>query len=116
MLTALFDEQDHVLFRPIETWTEAGRKRSRVDYRHTFCRMAKPNLLWLTVLQQLELAVKERLNLFFGVCPASVTRANSTWLGRFGLFAASGPTSITFPSTKPANESHRPICRLHRLW
>jgi len=31
-LAALFVPGDWVLLRPIETWTEAGRKRSRVDY------------------------------------------------------------------------------------
>lgn len=68
-LTALFDQRDLVLFRPIETWTEAGRKRSRVDYRNTEYRAAMPDLLRLTMLQQLKLAEEQRLNLFFGVCP-----------------------------------------------
>ena len=34
LLTTLFDKSDLVLFRPIETWTEGGRRRSRVDYRN----------------------------------------------------------------------------------
>jgi hypothetical protein len=68
-LTSLFDERDQVLFRPIETWTEAGRKKSRVDYRNTCYRVAKPELLKVTTLQLLRLADKDRLNLFFGVCP-----------------------------------------------
>lgn len=69
LLTSLFDEQDQILFRPIETWTEAGRKQSRVDYRNTCYRVAKPAVLKITMLQLLRLADKERLNLFFGVCP-----------------------------------------------
>jgi|GEM_PF-797740 len=68
-LTSLFDERDQVLFRPIETWTEAGCKKSRVDYRNTCYRVAKPQLLKVTMLQLLRLADKDRLNLFFGVCP-----------------------------------------------
>ncbi len=68
-LTALFDEQDYVLFRPIETWTEAGRKQSRVDYRNTcYCRAVTP-VLELTLQKLLKLSVQERTNLFFGVCP-----------------------------------------------
>jgi hypothetical protein len=69
LLSALFDEQDLVLFRPIETWTDAGRKCSRVDYRNTCYTVAQPQLLQDTVLQLLRLAARERLNLFFGVCP-----------------------------------------------
>lgn len=32
LLTTLYNEKDLLLFRPVETWTEGGRKRSRVDY------------------------------------------------------------------------------------
>lgn len=68
-LSALFDESDTVLFRPIETWTGAGRKHSRVDYNNTSYRVAKPQWLEATVRRLLRLAAQERLNLFFGVCP-----------------------------------------------
>ncbi|HEX3999768.1 MAG TPA: hypothetical protein VHX65_14550 [Pirellulales bacterium] len=68
-LSALFDEADTILFRPIETWIEADRKRSRVDYKSTFYRKAVPALVQVTVLQLLRRAAQERLNLFFGVCP-----------------------------------------------
>jgi hypothetical protein len=68
-LTALFDQRELVLFRPIETWTESGRKRSQVDYRNTLYRAATQPLLQLTMLRQLKLAEEKRLNLFFGVCP-----------------------------------------------
>ncbi|MEX2170021.1 MAG: hypothetical protein WD851_11985 [Pirellulales bacterium] len=67
-LSALFAESDTILFRPIETWIEEGKKRSRVDYRNTLYRKAAPALLQLTVAAYLKLADKERLNLFFGVC------------------------------------------------
>lgn len=68
-LRALFDESDTILFRPIETWIEAGKKRSRVDYRHTRYRKAVSTLLRFSMKQLLELAAVERVNLFFGVCP-----------------------------------------------
>jgi len=68
-LRALFSESDIILFRPIETWTEDGRKRSRVDFRHTGYRKAVPVLLHVMVRQLLRLAESEQVNLFFGVCP-----------------------------------------------
>jgi hypothetical protein len=68
-LTALFDERDLVLFRPIETWVEHGRKQSRTDHHNTAYRAANPALVQLTVLQLLQVAAQGHLNLFFGVCP-----------------------------------------------
>ena len=50
LLTALFDQNDLVLFRPIETWTEAGRKRSRVDFRNVCHRPAKAAVLRLSLI------------------------------------------------------------------
>jgi hypothetical protein len=78
-LSALFAESDTILFRPIETWIEAGKKRSRVDYRNTCYRKAVPNLLKLVVLQLLCVADQGRLNIFFGVCPRAGNK------GRFDL-------------------------------
>ncbi len=78
-LSTLFVESDTILFRPIETWVEAGKKRSRVDYQSTSYRNAAPALLKATVRQLLKLAAQERLNLFFGVCPRSGNK------GRFDL-------------------------------
>ena len=68
-LGAVFAESDTILFRPIETWTEGGRKRSKVDYGNTCYRQAKPVSFQPTLLHLLRLAERERLNLFFGVCP-----------------------------------------------
>jgi hypothetical protein len=68
-LRALFDESDTILFRPIESWIEEGRKRSRVDYRNTCYRRASTSILQLCVAQLLKLAETEPVNLFFGVCP-----------------------------------------------
>ena len=78
-LNALFAESDTVLFRPIETWSESGKKRSRVDYKNTCYRKAVPTLLKLVVLQLLRVADQERLNMFFGVCPRAGNK------GRFDL-------------------------------
>ncbi len=68
-LCALFDEEDTILFRPIETWVEQGRKRSRVGYRQTCYRKAVPALMRPVLSQLLKLAETENFNLFFGVCP-----------------------------------------------
>lgn len=68
-LAALFAETDTVLFRPIETWVEGGKKRGRVDFQHTRYRSATPRLLKVTLLQLLRDAEQERWNVFFGVCP-----------------------------------------------
>jgi hypothetical protein len=78
-LSALFGESDTILFRPIETWNDGGKKRSRVDYKNTCYRKAAPSLIKLTVLQLLRVADQERLNLFFGVCPRAGNK------GRFDL-------------------------------
>jgi len=68
-LRALFDESDTVLFRPIETWLDGGRKCSRVDYRNTYYRKIAIPVLKTTILQLLRLAERTPVNLFFGVCP-----------------------------------------------
>lgn len=68
-LRTLSDESDTTLFRPIETWTEAGKKNSRVDNRNTSYCKAEPGLLKGTVTRLVTLVAEERLNLFFGVCP-----------------------------------------------
>lgn len=68
-LTTIFDKDDQVLFRPIETWNEGEKKQSRVIYKQTVYRTATESLLDFTVRQQLEVAIQERANVFFGVCP-----------------------------------------------
>ena len=67
--SALFDERDTVLFRPVESWTEGGRKKSRVDYRNTYYRSTAPACVYITLTRLLEVSAKERTNLFFGACP-----------------------------------------------
>ncbi len=79
LLTALFEPSDLILFRPVETWTESRRKRSRVDTGNVCYRSAKPTTLEQTVARLQEASETERTNLFFGVCP----RAGGK--GRFDL-------------------------------
>ncbi len=68
-LRTLFGEGDVVLFRPIETWTEANKKRSRVIYKSLIYCAADP-MLWLNALRQLcKMAETEHANIFFGACP-----------------------------------------------
>src|SRR2546421_299405 len=68
-LGALFEPADCVLVRPIETWTEGGRKRSRVVYKEIRHRRP-PDLLHPHLWKKtLRVAADERANLFFGVCP-----------------------------------------------
>ncbi len=69
LLTTLFEPNDIVVYRPVESWTEGKRKQSLVDYRNTCHRGATPELIALTVQQLVELAETNRTNLFFGVCP-----------------------------------------------
>ncbi len=82
-LTALFEPSDLVLFRPIETWNENGRKRSRADYAsvsHRTIGMPLPGgqhathgelPKWLndTIKRHIARSASERTNIFFGVCP-----------------------------------------------
>ncbi len=68
-LRTLFGEGDVVVFRPIETWTEANKKRSRVIYKSLIYCAADP-MLWLNALRQLcKMAETEHANIFFGACP-----------------------------------------------
>ena len=69
LLTTLFDPSDLVLFRPVETWTENGRKRSRVDFGNVCYRPAKLTNLEQTLTRLQVASETERTNLFFGVCP-----------------------------------------------
>lgn len=69
LLQTIFVESDVVLFRPIETWTEGGRKRSQVDYKNTCYRRAMSSSLRYTLSNLLQLSATNRLNVFFGICP-----------------------------------------------
>lgn len=79
-LQALFTPSDLILFRPIETWTELGRKKSRVDYdgiryERFGLRAADGSWVWWpgkvesTLSEILTRAEAESTNIFFGTCP-----------------------------------------------
>lgn len=65
----MYDPADVVLVRPVETWTEDGRKRSRVVYPAvaypTAGELAGDFRRWAGLQR---VAAAERANLFFGVC------------------------------------------------
>jgi len=69
LLTTLFDPADLILFRPVETWTENGRKRSRVDYQNAYYRRASEDSLTKMLPLLRNSSSQENTNLFFGVCP-----------------------------------------------
>ncbi len=68
-LTTLYEPSDLILFRPVETWTESGRKRSRVDFGNVCYRPAKLTNLEQTLARLQGSSETERTNLFYGVCP-----------------------------------------------
>ena len=69
LLTTLYQPTDLILFRPVETWTEGRRKRSRVDFGNVCYRPANSTTLEHTLIRLLESSEAERTNIFFGVCP-----------------------------------------------
>lgn len=79
LFAALFEPGDYILLRPVETWVEDGRKRSRVDFkRQAYC-PAKTSGMERWVQIQLDHSEQERTNVFFGVCPRLGTK------GRYDL-------------------------------
>ena len=63
LLTILYDPTDLILFRPVETWTESRRKRSRVDISNVCYRPAKLKTLDQTLTRLLESSETERTEL-----------------------------------------------------
>jgi hypothetical protein len=77
---ALLSPGDTILIRPIETWIEAGKKKSRTDYRGTRYDLigAKngdgtwhptPERLSRVLRQVGARSAGEKTNVFYGVCP-----------------------------------------------
>jgi P4 family phage/plasmid primase-like protien len=69
LLTTLYEPSDLILFRPLETWTEGIRKRSRIDFSNVCYRPALLTTLEQTLARLEAASETERTNLFFGVCP-----------------------------------------------
>jgi hypothetical protein len=72
-LDALFARGDTVLYRPVETWTECGKKKSRVEYtgtQHLTILDAAESWRAAAILQSIKRrSEREKTNSFFGVCP-----------------------------------------------
>ncbi|MFZ1936147.1 MAG: hypothetical protein WCB27_13115 [Thermoguttaceae bacterium] len=84
-LQALFAPGDRILFRPIETWTENGQKKSQVDYKgieyvlvggkdQTGKWQPDSQRLANAIKRQSKLSEQTKCNIFFGVCPRFGTR------------------------------------------
>jgi putative DNA primase/helicase len=69
-LSCIFEPDDNVLIRPVETWIDRDRKRSRVVFKEIRHRLVRHLLskapIWYLLIRMAE---RERANLFFGVCP-----------------------------------------------
>ena len=79
-LKAIFQPGDRILLRPIETWTEDGKKKSQVDYDGIEYQLVggkdqagnwqpDPQRLATTVKRHNKRSEKTKCNVFFGVCP-----------------------------------------------
>lgn len=83
-LQSLFVPSDHICFRPVETWNDGGKKKSRVDYggvrygrggavddsgQWRWISSSGPVSLESRLAEINARAERERTNLFFGVCP-----------------------------------------------
>jgi len=79
-LGAVFEPGDYMLLRPIESWTESGKKQSKVDYKGIEYRLVGlkdqvgqwrrlPHTLSLAVARQKDRSEQTKCNVFFGICP-----------------------------------------------
>ncbi len=67
-LQAIYDPNDFVTLRPIETWTENGKKHSRVIYDLSATK-AVDEWLQVALPPKIEEISGQRGNVFIGVCP-----------------------------------------------
>ena len=67
-LSTLFDPDDYVTFRPTETWTEEGKKKTRVLYKQVLSMPAFAAIDGVFARKCNEIA-SEHANPFVGVCP-----------------------------------------------
>jgi hypothetical protein len=67
-LQTIFEADDHILIRPMETWTEHGRRGSKVLFTQTKCRPLA-SLGDVGLLLTCRAAASARANVFYGVCP-----------------------------------------------
>jgi hypothetical protein len=67
-LGQLFEPEDIVLLRLIESWTEGNRKKTKILYKQGVCATAG-SLSQVRLYGINQVAALNRANLFFGVCP-----------------------------------------------
>ena len=67
---SLYAPGDFVCIRPIEVWTETGKKKSRVDYKGIrYLRVGKEEHTTSVIEAVKQRAAEMMTNVFFGVCP-----------------------------------------------
>lgn len=66
---AIFQSDDRILIRPIESWSENGKKKNRTIYKEAgqVSLDRQHEAFWLP--RYLKVSERERANLFYGVCP-----------------------------------------------
>ncbi len=95
LLTAFYDEKDLLLFRPVETWIEGDRKKSRVDYKNVRYRHATRDGLQ-RFISHFDSSPRRNspINSLASVRESQMTVGLISH-GRFESFDAYGPTSTT---------------------
>lgn len=66
---AIFEEEDTILFRPMESWTGPVKKENRVAYDEVCHRQAQALPICTAIGHLEQVADEKRLNVYFGVCP-----------------------------------------------
>lgn len=68
-LQTVFEPTDTIMFRPIESWTEAGKRKNHVLYDETIYLTADEKGLLSALERLLPVSSNRRANLYFSVCP-----------------------------------------------
>lgn len=70
-LQAIFATGDRIMFRPIESWIENGKKKDRVDYKGVAYATVNGDTSTLDYAIRYQNARSEqtKANVFYGVCP-----------------------------------------------
>ena len=75
-MEALFTQGDTLLIRPVESWIEGGKKKSRVDFTGTqYLKVSEPDVAettprTLAIFESIaRRSALQKTNTFFGVCP-----------------------------------------------
>ncbi len=114
LLTTLYNEKDLLLFRPVETWTEGDRKRSRVDYSHVRYRHTNRDGLQRFISNFDFESQKEFTNQFFGVCPRVADQGRFDLAWQIRTVRCLWATSTTAMFQSHSSEFHQPHCLIQR--